>query len=57
MTEQELIELVRKVYGEVNKEYLTEQMRNACQFCPNNPQNGGSGVCNCTLGSPVINRL
>lgn len=23
----------------------------ACDGCSNNPKNGGSGVCNCTLGS------
>ena len=22
----------------------------ACRACPNHPSNGGSGVCNCTLG-------
>lgn len=28
---------------------------NACDNCPNNPKNGGSGYCNCTLGTiPVI---
>ena len=25
-----------------------------CSTCPNNLKNGGSGVCNCTLGSHVI---
>lgn len=24
-----------------------------CDNCPNHPANGGSGVCFCTLGSPV----
>lgn len=54
MTDRELIELIRKIYGEENREYITEHMRNACQFCPNNLQNGGSGVCYCTLGSHAI---
>ena len=22
----------------------------ACQNCPNHPSNGGTGICNCTLG-------
>lgn len=22
-----------------------------CEKCPGNPKNGGSGICNCTLGS------
>ena len=25
-----------------------------CTHCPNNPANGGSGICNCTLGLPKI---
>lgn len=27
----------------------------ACDSCSNNPKNGGSGICHCTLGSPTIN--
>ena len=26
--------------------YITD----ACKHCPNHPSNGGSGVCNCSLG-------
>lgn len=26
----------------------------ACVHCSNNPKNGGSGICNCTLGLPSI---
>ena len=26
----------------------------ACQNCSNNPANGGSGICHCTLGLPKI---
>lgn len=25
-----------------------------CDKCPNNPSNGGSGICNCVLGQPYI---
>lgn len=25
-----------------------------CIYCPNNPKNGGSGICHCTLGTPKI---
>jgi hypothetical protein len=25
-----------------------------CDSCSNNPKNGGSGICNCVLGQPVI---
>lgn len=27
---------------------------NPCLTCPNDPRNGGSGVCLCTLGTPKI---
>lgn len=27
----------------------------ACDSCSNNPKNGGSGICHCTLGLPTIN--
>lgn len=26
----------------------------ACKTCPNHPSNGGSGNCNCTLGTPKV---
>lgn len=29
--------------------------KQVCDNCANNPKNGGSGICHCTLGSPVIN--
>lgn len=28
--------------------------KSACLTCPNNPANGGSGICNCTLGQMVV---
>lgn len=28
-----------------------------CQNCSNNPKNGGSGICNCTLGLPKMSWL
>lgn len=27
--------------------------KNACEYCSNNPKNGGSGVCHCILGSMI----
>ncbi len=27
---------------------------NACMACPNHPNNGGSGICHCVLGTPTI---
>lgn len=26
----------------------------ACEHCSNNPKNGGSGVCQCILGTPKV---
>lgn len=28
--------------------------QSACANCSNNPKNGGSGICHCTLGQPKI---
>lgn len=28
--------------------------QSACENCSNNPKNGGSGMCNCTLGIPKV---
>ena len=25
-----------------------------CEHCPNNPKNGGSGICNCIIGLPKV---
>ena len=25
-----------------------------CKSCSNHPSNGGSGICNCTLGTPQV---
>lgn len=30
--------------------------QSACVNCSNNPKNGGSGICHCTLGQPKITR-
>lgn len=54
MTDEELYNLVLENYVDANKDYIYEQVNDACKYCPNNPNNGGSGVCTCILGSPVI---
>jgi hypothetical protein len=39
------------VEPEVNQEILVTQIdNNACDNCGNNPKNGRSGICHCTLG-------
>lgn len=44
-------EIIRIPYSEnKNDTYIPKP----CIKCPNHPINGGSGICNCTLGSPAI---
>lgn len=41
-----------------NLEKLSKQYDNIpepCKQCNNHPSNGGSGICQCTLGLPIIN--
>lgn len=41
-----------KYLGEYNWSYngTTTYNRSSCDYCTNNPRNGGSGICNCILG-------
>ena len=55
MTDNEIFDLVRKNYHDVNKDYVVGQIQKACDYCSNNPKNGGSGICQCILGMPKIN--
>ena len=32
----------------------TLDIPDACKSCSNHPSNGGSGICNCTLGTPEV---
>lgn len=54
VTDEEIYNLVLKTFADANKDYIVEQVKDACKHCPNNPNNGGSGVCNCVLGPPVV---
>lgn len=54
MTDDEIYNLVLKNFVYVDKDYIVEQVKDACKYCQNNPINGGSGVCNCILGTPVV---
>ena len=44
---------ITKAWSGVDYDIEKYQMltNNACKYCSNNPENGGSGICNCTLGS------
>lgn len=33
--------------------FSTDNWRSPCTNCLNNPRNGGSGICFCTLGNPI----
>lgn len=37
-----------------NFPYYQHFYNNTCMNCSNNPKNGGSGNCNCILGTQVI---
>lgn len=41
---------------EINKKYglWNSDSSSPCEHCPNNPKNGGSGVCHCILGVPQV---
>lgn len=36
------------------KYQMYKSIPQACRGCPNHPINGGSGICNCTLGGMHI---
>ena len=48
-TENRMDETVRIPYQSQNS-FVSQ----VCKHCSNHPSNGGSGICNCTLGSPTI---
>ena len=43
-----------KGYPYVAMEKALMEIPSACKSCSNHPSNGGSGICHCTLGTPVI---
>jgi hypothetical protein len=50
---QEQINKISKPTG-INFYDFYEDSSSPCDKCANNPKNGGSGVCWCTLGTPKI---
>lgn len=40
------------IYIKVNTQPISVPL--ACTTCPNHPSNGGSGNCNCILGTPQV---
>ena len=47
-------EHVRRVDNPILTSDKTLKTNMYCDKCPNNPSNGGSGICNCVLGQPHI---
>jgi DNA-directed RNA polymerase subunit RPC12/RpoP len=45
-------EIIRIPYG--GNQYKAYDFSDACEYCPNDPRNGGPGNCNCILGAPKI---
>ena len=51
----ELLELEKPNFNDIENPFIRKDFGNsACDRCPNNPNNGGTGICFCTLGLPVI---
>ena len=51
--EQERQDILRIPFPE-KQYYKTNFNSDACLYCSNNPNNGGSGICCCMLGIPLI---
>ena len=45
---------LKTIPNKVNIVSVVYESGNPCKNCSNNPQNGGSGICNCTLNLPKI---
>ena len=43
-----------KGYSYTAMEQALMEIPSACKSCSNHPSNGGSGICHCILGAPVI---
>ena len=55
MANDELSKLIETLLKNCTDEdpYIVRE-NNPCVHCPNNPQNGGSGICHCILGQQTI---
>lgn len=63
-SEKDMLEWLNTPYGNVDVTYYNYNIDNLlnykkdisdyCKTCPNNPKNGGRGICNCILGSPIF---
>lgn len=54
-TKQRTVSNITTTYSGTASTKINETFTSdACENCTNNPKNGGSGICNCTLGSPKV---
>jgi hypothetical protein len=44
---------INDAFDRVN-DFCRTNMPQACQNCSNHPENGGSGICHCTLGITTV---
>lgn len=56
INETDVDEILKELPKETQQYYYNSSIYNkeSCKQCPNNPSNGGSGTCNCTLATPII---
>ena len=52
--DKELADNVKDMARQVRLITLINDIADVCKNCPHNPKNGGSGICNCILGTPKI---
>ena len=56
LSDNELLELAEafRITGYESPSLNEAHYPTACKHCSNNPANGGSGICHCTLGVSTI---
>lgn len=52
--QESIINVFEPPYIYQDTEGTIASIPNVCKTCPTHPSNGGSGICNCTLGLPKI---
>jgi len=57
-SKEEILKLI-EIFEESNKYFnytytYSNQTNSYCEYCSNHPKNGGSGICHCILGTPII---
>ena len=50
LTEEEYVKQTEEHFKWIKEHSLNNFQNHSCNKCPNNPKNGGNGICNCILG-------